>query len=75
MDERRDPPPADESSRPVAAGVHLSPLQEAYAAYVDHATRCDSCRSLRASECDMAGELWRAYRASGAEAFRRLREA
>lgn len=73
MDERRDTPPPPESRAPViaSAGSRLSPVQQAYAHYVDHATRCPACRDID-QECGDAEALWRAYRVQGDQAYQRL---
>ncbi|MFH8804031.1 hypothetical protein ACH4F6_31335 [Streptomyces sp. NPDC017936] len=72
MDERRDPPPAPQPGRPIlAAATRLSPLQQAYAAYTDHAVSCDACRDVDRT-CAEAEALWRAYRAIGDDACERL---
>jgi len=71
MDERREPP-AEPGSGPsqAAAGTRLSPLQEAWGAYVEHATHCQICRSLDAGRCDTADKLWRAYQVQSEQAYR-----
>ncbi|MFF4489393.1 hypothetical protein ACFY0F_23340 [Streptomyces sp. NPDC001544] len=74
MDERRDTPPPPETRRPAALATglgQLSPVQQAYADYVEHAHRCDDCRDID-SRC-MAGDgLWRAYRERTDGAYRQL---
>lgn len=74
MEERRDGPPEPVTRPPVitsGAGT-LSPLQQAYSAYVTHATNCDSCRDIDSEACETAGDLWRAYRAIGDDAYRQM---
>jgi hypothetical protein len=73
MEERRDPDPRPDTRRrgAVTAG-RLSPLQEAWGAYVEHATHCDACRSLDAGRCEPAQQLWRAYQAQGEAAYREI---
>ena len=75
MDERRDTDPAAGSRPPLAARVRLSPVQEAWARYVDHALACLSCRSLGAGRCVTAERLHQAYEEQADGAFRRLGEA
>jgi hypothetical protein len=74
MEERRDGPPEPVTRPPVitsGAGT-LTPLQQAWSAYVTHATTCDECRDLDRSACDTAGDLWRAYQAIGDDAYRQM---
>lgn len=73
MDERKDPPPPEDSApRAVAAASRLSPIQQAWGDYVDHATRCPICRSVDGGRCDDAERLHHAYEAEGKTAYRRL---
>ena len=76
MAERRDQPPEPETGPRLPAiprGTRLSPVQEAWGAYVDHATHCDICRSPDAGHCETAETLHRAYEDIGNAAFRKLR--
>ena len=75
VDDRRDNEPAPEpgpQAPAIPAATRLSPLQESWGAYVDHATHCEICRSPDDGKCDTAESLYRAYEAQGAEAYRRL---
>ena len=72
MEERRDGPPDGGSHPPIATGAKLAPPQEAWGAYVDHATHCEQCRSLDAGRCDRAEALYRAYQKADGEAYRQL---
>jgi len=74
MEERRDgPPPAVTRPPVIASGTgKLSPLQQAYSAYVTHATNCADCRNIDHGACETAGELWRAYQAIGDDACRQM---
>jgi len=74
MDERRDEQPPPVTRPPVIASTasRLSPLQEAWSAYVGHATHCPKCRSRDAGRCDTAEQLYRAYDEQGDSATRRL---
>ncbi|MFI8206922.1 hypothetical protein [Streptomyces sp. NPDC085937] len=46
--------------------MRLSPLQEAWGAYVHHSLRqCPVCRRADGSPCETAEELYRAYREVG----------
>jgi hypothetical protein len=75
MDERRDPPP-EPGTRPalIASGTSkLSPVQQAWGAYADHATHCLQCRDIDAERCQIAEQLHRAYEALSDDAFRELR--
>jgi len=73
MAERRDKQP-EPGTRPalIASGTNLSPVQRAWGAYTDHATHCDTCRSLDAGSCDTAETLYRAYRATEDDAYRQV---
>jgi hypothetical protein len=73
MGERRDPQPGPGSGKPaLAAVVRLSPLQEAWGRFVEHATRCEICRSVDTDPCRTAGSLYRAFEEMSTDAFRRL---
>ncbi|MFD4596682.1 hypothetical protein ACFWPQ_01490 [Streptomyces sp. NPDC058464] len=73
MDERREA--TDDAQPPrlplAAAGSRLSPVQEAYAAYTEHAIACDDCRNPGLS-CEAAGVLWRAYMAIANQAAQKM---
>jgi hypothetical protein len=72
MDERRDQAAPAQPARPIlAAASRLSPLQQAYAKYTDHAVACEACRDVDRT-CSEAETLWRAYRAIGENACDRL---
>jgi hypothetical protein len=74
VDEGRQPPAEDGTRRaPIAAGTRLSPLQEAYSAYTDHAVHCPSCRDIDRGRCSAGDDLWSQYQDVGAEAYRQLR--
>lgn len=73
MDERRDPQPDAGTGPPVIASVaKLSPIQQAWSDYVDHATNCGQCRSLDGGRCGDAERLHGAYQVAGEQAFDRL---
>lgn len=73
MDERRDnPPELGSDGRIVSTAGELSPLQQAWGRYVDHATKCPGCRSIGSGKCDDAERLYRAYSEQGDDAYRRL---
>lgn len=75
MDEPRDPPAEPTPRAPLAAGLgRLSPVQTAYAAYTQHAIDCPDCRDVDHS-CEIAEELWRAYRKVGDAAGRQVADA
>lgn len=78
MEERRDkqPPPEPGAQPPVlpVAGK-LSPVQEAWGAYVGHALKCPICRSRDAGSCDDAEQLHRTYKQVEANAHRQVWEA
>jgi len=63
-DSRSTPGPAGRTRAPIAAaGSRLSPVQEAWSAYVDHSLRrCDTCRAVDGTPCSRAEELYRAFR-------------
>jgi len=72
MAEPREFPPGPQPGRPpLAAASRLSPLQQAYAAYTDHAIHCDACRDIDRT-CSQAETLWRGYQAAGSETYRRM---
>jgi hypothetical protein len=71
VDEGRDQPPGRESGPPLAAGVRLSPVQEAYGRYARHFNRCVACRDVDHT-CPAGLDLWRAYEAQGHVAARTL---
>ena len=72
MDERRDPPPDGQDRAPLAsAASRLTPVQEAYAAYTEHAIACHECRDP-GSSCEVAGVLWRTYMAIANRAARQV---
>lgn len=74
VDERRDnPPPA--GTRPAvlaSAGSKLSPVQQAYAGYVEHATACTICRDVDGGRCEAADMLWQAFRQRADGAYQQL---
>ena len=72
MDERREPPPPPGSQPPITGGAKLAPPQEAWGAYVEHATHCPNCRSLDAGRCTEADTLYRAYQKADSDALRQL---
>jgi hypothetical protein len=71
MDDSKGDHPAT-GTRPglIASGAQLSPPQEAWGAYVDHATHCTGCRSRDAGKCAEAETLYRAYQKADGEALR-----
>ncbi|MFC5634766.1 hypothetical protein [Streptomyces bullii] len=72
MDERRDSRP-DSESRPLiaAAASELAPPQKAWSAYVQHATRCHTCRS-RDGRCSESEQLYKAWQAKADDAYRQV---
>ncbi|WP_171109220.1 MULTISPECIES: hypothetical protein [unclassified Streptomyces] len=75
MDERRDPEPAAGSRLRALPGVgRLSPVQEAWSAYVGHTTGCPTCRSID-GRCGKSERLYKAWQEQDADAIRRLRQA
>lgn len=77
MEQRKDEQAQPESGPPssglIASGAELAPPQEAWGAYVDHATHCQGCRSLDVGRCEEAATLYRAYQEADAEALRQFR--
>lgn len=74
VDESRDPTPSGGMSTPAvlaSAGSRLSPIQQAYAAYVEHARGCGACRDIDRS-CETADQLWRTYREQADGAYQQL---
>ncbi|MFJ7963101.1 hypothetical protein [Streptomyces sp. NPDC096324] len=64
MDERREQPPGAVTRPPViVSGARLSPLQEAWSKYVDHAIACADCRHIGRGRCEESDGLYRAYQA------------
>lgn len=73
MNERREPSGDGPRPRAIPSGVgRLSPVQEAWSAYVGHSLHCPSCRSLDGGRCTEADSLHRAYVARDADASRQL---
>lgn len=74
MADRRDPDPEPVTGPPVIASVagRLSPMQQAWSAYVDHGLKCPLCRSLGAGPCSEAERLHGAYQIAGEAAFEKL---
>lgn len=75
MEERRDKQaPSEPGARrtPLPAAIKLSPVQEAWGGYVDHARQCPTCRSADAARCDTAERLYRAYEKLSDSAMRKL---
>ncbi|MFF3928310.1 hypothetical protein [Streptomyces hirsutus] len=75
MDESRDPAAPPERAPAVAARTRLTPIQEAWGAYVNHSLhRCLVCRSADGSPCTTAEGLYRTYRQLTDDAHRQMRE-
>jgi hypothetical protein len=74
MEERRDQQPPPVTRPPVIASTasRLSPVQEAWGAYVEHTTHCDNCRSLDGGRCAESDTLYRSYRQADSDAYRQL---
>lgn len=74
MDERRDPPPQPVTHRPVIPSIagRLSPVQEAWGAYVQHGLKCGPCRSLDGGRCEEAVMLYGVWQAVDKAAHERL---
>ena len=75
MAERRDKPPEPEAGPhwpPLPPASRLSPVQEAWAAYVAHALECPICRSPDEGACEMAAQLHRDYEELGAAASQQV---
>jgi hypothetical protein len=74
VDERRDQPAAGTEARVIPEGAgRLSPVQEAWAAYVYHSVRaCIVCRTPDAGHCETAEELHRRYTDAADAAAREL---
>ncbi|MER5875404.1 hypothetical protein ABT119_05685 [Streptomyces sp. NPDC001910] len=68
MDERRDQPPPAVTRPPVIASgaARLTPLQEAWSDYVDHAIACADCRHIGRQRCEESDRLYGEYQALGA---------
>ncbi|MGW5197392.1 hypothetical protein [Streptomyces spiralis] len=47
-------------------------MQQAYGAYTSHALACIVCRDIDRGRCDVAEQLWQAYRDADDEAYRKL---
>jgi len=71
MGERRPDSPASDPARP----VRLSPLQKAWAAYREHTTGCEHCRTVRGTRCEEGLALWRRHRDLCDAAYAALTEA
>jgi hypothetical protein len=70
MDDSKGDQAAATQSGLIASGARLPPTQEAWGAYVDHATHCPGCRSRDAGKCAEAEALYRAYQEADGEALR-----
>lgn len=69
MDEpKNQPPPAVTRPPVIASGARLTPLQEAWSDYVDHAIACADCRHIGRQRCDESDRLYGEYQAMGAAA-------
>ncbi|MFJ7111831.1 hypothetical protein ACIQW4_01455 [Streptomyces albogriseolus] len=77
MDEPKSPDPsAGRRQTGLPPAVRLSPLQEAWGAYVHHSLReCDVCRSVDGSPCATAEELYRTYWEIGRRVTAQVRDA
>jgi hypothetical protein len=72
MPEGREQPPTPQAPARVTAGAgRLSPVQQAYAAYAGHATRCWACRSVD-ERCAEGEGLHKIYRRILEDAGRQL---
>ncbi|MFJ4808471.1 hypothetical protein [Streptomyces longwoodensis] len=70
MPEGREQPPTPQACARPAVGIsRLSPMQQAYAAYTEHATSCGTCRDPDAGKCETAERLWKAYHETADRAF------
>ena len=76
MDERREPPPRPTDRAPIPAGrARLSPVQEAWGAYVEHSLRlCPACRRVDGSPCADAEALYAEYQRLANAGMDRMRE-
>jgi len=64
VDERREQPPEAVTRPPViVSGARLSPLQEAWSDYVDHAIACADCRHIGRARCETSDRLYGEYQA------------
>jgi len=77
VDEPKSPePPAGRRPTGVPPSVRLSPLQEAWRAYVEHTLYlCDTCRRVDGSPCETAEGLYRAYWEIGKRVTAQVRDA
>ncbi|MFJ3283668.1 hypothetical protein ACIPMW_00130 [Streptomyces sp. NPDC086669] len=76
MDERREPPPEATDRAPIPTGIaRLSPVQEAWSAYVNHSLhQCPTCRRVDGSPCEKAERLYGVYTRLANEGMDRLRQ-
>jgi len=75
VDEPTDPAPAPGRRPPVAAGIRLSPVQEAWSAYVEHSLHaCPVCRRVDGSPCEAAEGLYAAFQELANAGMDRMRE-
>lgn len=75
MDEPKDPAPVPGRRPPVAAGIRLSPVQEAWGAYVEHSLHlCPACRRVDGSPCEAAELLYGAFQELANAGMDRMRE-
>ncbi|WP_416476869.1 hypothetical protein [Streptomyces sp. LKA04] len=71
VDEPRDPAPATDRPRLVAAHTDLTPPKEAWAEFLRHCLGCRVCSDVD-RVCATAGDLYRAWEAASDRALRRL---
>lgn len=75
MAERRDREPEPEPGPhwpTLPPATRLSPVQEAWGAYVSHALECAICRSPDAGACEVAAALHQGYERESADANRQV---
>jgi hypothetical protein len=72
MGESSPTPSAADPPRQAVSRAELTPLQQAYSDYVQHALACDTCRNVDGERCAPADALWQVYRRESDEAYRGL---
>jgi hypothetical protein len=74
VDEPKSPEPASGRRQTgLPPSVRLSPMQEAWRAYVEHTLyHCDTCRRVDGSPCPPAEDLYRTWRRVAEESIRKV---
>lgn len=72
VDEPTNPHPETNRPRPIVGRGGLTPVREAYGAWVGHQLACTTCRDVDAGPCVTAGKLRARWERLAGEAVRRV---